>query len=136
MTAPPCTENVKWILFKKPIAIRLKQLDEFRKLQLPAKRKALGTFELADPLMIVNNYRPIQRSEEKQNVNFYIFENSPTAPKNPLLPRNIKAKFVDTRESDKNAGIRSSFRVTSTISIPNMLLLVVNVICYKILIYK
>ena len=136
MTAPPCTENVKWIIFKKPIAIRLKQLDEFRKLQLPAKRKALGTFELADPLMIVNNYRPIQRSEEKQNVNFYIFENSPTAPKNPLLPRRTNAKFVDTRESNKNAGIRYSFRTTSTVFITNILLLVVNVFCLKIFIFK
>jgi hypothetical protein len=33
LTAPPCTENAIWTVFKQPVMITLKQLDDFERLR-------------------------------------------------------------------------------------------------------
>ena len=80
LTAPPCTENVTWIVFKQAIGIRLQQLDKFRQLKMPDKKVQVQNKrykELKDTKtisrVIGNNFRKIQQDQEKSK--YVVYEN-------------------------------------------------------------
>jgi len=58
LTTPPCTENVKWFVFKEPITVSLEQVKQLQK------------------LMPINNYRGVQEINGRE-----IFSNSAKANK-------------------------------------------------------
>ena len=84
LTAPPCTENVQWTIIKRTLGIRLKELDQFRRLRSTPKPSANG-FEL--PPSLANNYRPVQKwnADKTKNPGPIIYENSDKAPESPML---------------------------------------------------
>ena len=106
LTAPPCTENVTWIIFKQPIGIILKQLEEFRKLLEPSKKVSGGGLNKLPRITtdrIENNYRKIQREKDsinKKNRNYVIYENSASEPANPL-PLSPSERVVRVRYTHK-----------------------------------
>ncbi|KAF7257824.1 hypothetical protein EG68_06226 [Paragonimus skrjabini miyazakii] len=51
LTTPPCTENVVWTVFRKPIPITPHQLNLFRSLKFPASESQTN---------MMDNYRPVQ----------------------------------------------------------------------------
>ncbi|GAB6018821.1 Carbonic AnHydrase [Chamberlinius hualienensis] len=59
-TTPPCTEGVRWVIFKERVPISELQMQAFRTLQTRQK--------LFDPLKnhpLVNNYRPSQKLNDR-----------------------------------------------------------------------
>ena len=80
-SAPPCTENVQWIVFKQPNKIRLQQLDKFRKLQMPPKIVQVANEKYAGltdtkfiPRLMTDNTRNLQRGQDG-NINYVVYEN-------------------------------------------------------------
>ena len=39
LTAPPCTENVVWTVFQRPISMTLRQLNKFRQIYKPPDKR-------------------------------------------------------------------------------------------------
>ncbi|XP_046354462.2 carbonic anhydrase-related protein-like isoform X1 [Haliotis rufescens] len=57
LTAPPCNEEVTWILFRYPLMISHPQIEEFRRLRTTSKGDIL---RVGDDGIMVDNFRPIQ----------------------------------------------------------------------------
>ncbi|XP_018613394.2 carbonic anhydrase-related protein-like isoform X1 [Scleropages formosus] len=57
LTAPPCSENVTWILYRYPLTISQVQMEEFRRLR--SHEKGVELMEGSDGLL-GDNFRPTQ----------------------------------------------------------------------------
>ncbi|KAF5405567.1 Carbonic anhydrase [Paragonimus heterotremus] len=58
LTTPPCTENVVWTVFRKPIPITSHQLNLFRGLKFPVSESQAN---------MMDNYRPVQPLNTKSS---------------------------------------------------------------------
>ncbi|TGZ71371.1 hypothetical protein CRM22_002686 [Opisthorchis felineus] len=58
LTTPPCTENVMWTIFRQPVSITNKQIEQFRELRFP------------DGSPMKNNFRPVQPVNKKTRTIF------------------------------------------------------------------
>ena len=97
LSAPPCTENARWIIFKTPIGIRLKQLDYFRKLRTTPKTATdKNQLEYEIPQIIGDNYREIQRKDDV----YTVYENYMIQDEHMASPR----KVVGSAKSLKLVG--------------------------------
>lgn len=54
LTMPPCTECVKWVVFKKPVEVSARQMDEFRTLY-----NCSSASECCEKTRMDNNVRPV-----------------------------------------------------------------------------
>ena len=69
LSYPPCTENVRWTIFRDTVPITLKQISQFDQLYKDSSRKAL----------LFNNYRRLQplgnRTIYQRSTDYYLADN-------------------------------------------------------------
>ena len=76
LTAPPCTENVIWTVFKLPVMITLKQLDDFQRIRSIDDHKRFKENDDDDDIRTLENSRHLQARNGR-----VIYENLSTASK-------------------------------------------------------
>ena len=111
-SAPPCTENVQWIVFKQPNKIRLQQLDKFRKLQMPPKIIQVANKNYASLMdkkvitqLMADNNRKVQRGQDGKT-NYVVYENCKKPDSESATPEVLCTKSDSNPSTSKSSAYR------------------------------
>ena len=116
-SAPPCTENVQWIVFKQPNKIRLQQLDKFRKLQMPPKIVQVANKNYASLMdkkvitqLMADNNRKVQRGQDGKT-NYVVYENCKNPDSESPTPEVLCTKLDSNPSSSKSSAYKRNHGV-------------------------
>ena len=116
-SAPPCTENVQWIVFKQPNKIRLQQLDKFRKLLMPPKIIQVANKNYASltdtkiiPQLMADNNRKVQRGQDGKT-NYVVYENCKNQDSESATPEVLCTKADSYQSPSKSSAYRRNHGV-------------------------